>query len=90
MLALLTLTVGLLLIASGESFLMTRVKPGLVTVQPGEEINLLCVVDSAYELCTWYNPQHQHCDFEWKRMSGHSVSKVEKTVFSCRIRHFLT
>ena len=68
--ALLALTVGLLLVASGESFLMIRVKPGLVTVQPGEEINLLCVVDSAYELCRWYNPQQQHCDFEWKRMIG--------------------
>ena len=75
MLALLALTVGLLLIASGESFLMTKVKPGQVSVQPGEEINFLCVVDSAYEFCRWYNPQQQHCDFEWKRMSGNITTQ---------------
>ena len=69
MLALVALVVSLV-IASSESFLMTRVEPGKVAVQSGEGIDLLCVVDSDYEFCRWINPQQQYCDFAWKRAAG--------------------
>ena len=36
----------LLLMASSEGFLMTRVDPGSVTVKPGDSISLLCVVSA--------------------------------------------
>ena len=66
MLALVALVLSLV-IASSESFLMTRVDPRLVAVQSGQSIDLLCVVDSDYKFCRWINPQQQYCDFDWKR-----------------------
>ena len=37
----------LLLMASSEGFLMTRVDPGsVVTVKPGDSVSLLCVVSA--------------------------------------------
>ena len=74
MLALVALVVSLV-IASSESFLMTRVEPGKVAVQSGEGIDLLCVVDSDYEFCRWINPQQQFCDFVWKRATGNITTQ---------------
>merc|ERR1712047_142302 len=64
-----------LVIGSSESFLLTRVDPGKVTVQPGEGVNLLCVVDSDYEFCKWVSPRDKYCDFEWKRASGNITTQ---------------
>ena len=47
MLALVALLVAMV-IGSSESFLLTRVDPGKVTVQPGEGVNLLCVVSNTF------------------------------------------
>jgi len=74
MLALVALLVAMV-IGSSESFLLTRVDPGKVTVQPGEGVNLLCVVDSDYEFCKWVSPRDRYCDFEWKRASGNITTQ---------------
>ena len=79
MLALVALVLSLV-IASSESFLMTRVDPRFVAVQSGEGIDLLCVVDSDYEFCRWINPQQQFCDFAWKRVTGNITTQ------ECQIR----
>ena len=47
MLALVALLVAMVIVSS-ESFLLTRVDPGKVTVQPGEGVNLLCVVSNTF------------------------------------------
>merc|ERR550532_614931 len=73
----------LLLMASSEGFLMTRVDPGsVVTVNSGDSISLLCVVDSAYEFCKWINPQEQECDFVWKRAEGNITTQECHSAFS--------
>merc|ERR1711963_506904 len=74
MLALVALLVAMVIVSS-ESFLLTRVDPGKVTVQPGEGVNLLCVVDSDYEFCKWVSPRDKYCDFEWKRASGNITTQ---------------
>ena len=74
MLALVVLVVSLV-IASSESFLLTRVVPGKVAVQSGKNFDLLCAVDSDYEFCRWINPQQQFCDFVWKRATGNVTTQ---------------
>lgn len=74
MLALFALVLSLV-IASSESFLLTRVDPRLVAVQCGKSIDLLCVVDSDYEFCRWINPRQQYCDFDWNRVTGNVTTE---------------
>ena len=40
----LALMLLLLLMPSSDAFLLTRVEPGVVTVEPGDSISMLCVV----------------------------------------------
>ena len=58
---------SLALISAVSSFLIIDAEPGLVVLEPGQLVQLSCIVDSDYEYCMWFSPQQQICDFEWKR-----------------------
>lgn len=58
---------SLALISTVSSFLIIDAEPGLVVLEPGQLVQLSCIVDSDYEYCMWFSPQQQICDFEWKR-----------------------
>jgi len=64
---LLLLLLSLALLSTASSFLIIDAEPGLVVVEPGQLVNLSCIVDSDYEYCMWHSPNNKMCDFEWKR-----------------------
>ena len=59
-----------LLVTKSYGFLMISLRPGEVTVAPGEKVTLFCAVDDDYEWCKFYHPSGEFCDFEWKRRKG--------------------
>jgi len=61
------LLISLALISTTSSFLIIDAEPGLLVVEPGQRVNLSCVVDDHYEYCMWHSPTNSMCDFEWKR-----------------------
>ena len=70
MLRMMIVTVLLMMTQSGQGFLITKAEPGVVVVNPGERVALFCTVDDQFELCKWFHPGGQFCDFWWNRRKG--------------------
>eukprot|EP00088_Acartia_fossae_P066614 TRINITY_DN8268_c2_g1_i13.p1 TRINITY_DN8268_c2_g1~~TRINITY_DN8268_c2_g1_i13.p1 ORF type:complete len:342 (-),score=44.23 TRINITY_DN8268_c2_g1_i13:107-1132(-) len=57
---------GYLHLQDGFAFQLTKVDPGLVSVQPGDSVSFKCAVDDHWEFCKFMTPKSEECDFEWK------------------------
>jgi len=65
---------------------------GDVLAKPGDSVHLLCTVNSTFESCKWFNPEHQSCEFEWVREMERIVRRdceIAEKVNSLRGRKIL-